>query len=100
MGPRAHRGAPTDLVAYYRHGRVERPAPKPKNRYVAPVSPIASPKQPPQERLKDWYPYYAGYTSAFAESVFDQYLGSAKSVVDPWNGSGTTTAVAASRGVT
>jgi hypothetical protein len=63
------------------------------------VSPLASPKQPPQERLKDWYPYYAGFTSVFAEGVFDEYLGSARSVVDPWNGSGTTTAVAAARRV-
>ena len=60
---------------------------------------LASPKQPPSERLKDWYPYYAGFTSAFARDVFDCYFESARSVVDPWNGSGTTTAVAAARNV-
>lgn len=60
---------------------------------------LTSPKQPSQERLKDWYPYYAGYTSAFAAGVFKAYLGSAESVVDPWNGSGTTTAIAAGRGI-
>ena len=61
---------------------------------------LASPKQPPSERLKDWYPYYAGFTSAFATDVFEYYLKCAESVVDPWNGSGTTTAVAADRNVT
>ena len=60
---------------------------------------LASPKQPHQERLKDWYPYYAGFTSAFAASVFGSDLSAAQSVLDPWNGSGTTTAVAAARGV-
>ena len=61
---------------------------------------LASPKQPPPEHLKDWYPYYAGFTSAFVTDVFKYYLQSARSVVDPWNGSGTTTAVAAGRDVT
>jgi len=61
---------------------------------------LASPKQPPIEQQKDWYPYYAGFTSAFVTDVFKSYLELAKSVVDPWNGSGTTTAVAASRSVT
>ncbi len=60
---------------------------------------LASPKQPPLERLKDWYPYYAGYTSAFAAGVFATDLSAAQSVLDPWNGSGTTTAVVAARGV-
>lgn len=60
---------------------------------------LASPKQPQSEHLKDWYPYYAGFRSEFAADVFDLYIGSAESVIDPWNGSGTTTAVAAERGV-
>lgn len=60
---------------------------------------LRSPKQPPGEHLKDWYPYYAGFTSAFVADVFDRYLRSVRFVVDPWNGSGTTTAVAAARNV-
>lgn len=60
---------------------------------------LVSPKQPPQEHLKEWYPYYAGYTEVFAKGVFDRYFQSAQSIVDPWNGSGTTTAIAASRGI-
>lgn len=63
------------------------------------MSILASPKQPHKEQLKDWYPYYAGYTSEFVEGVFKTDLACAKSVLDPWNGSGTTTAVAAGRGV-
>lgn len=45
--------------------------------------------------IESWYPYYAGYTEAFARGVIrvlgkDQTL----TVLDPWNGSGTTTRVA------
>ena len=58
------------------------------------VETLSSPKQPQPERQKDWYPYYAGYTTAFAAGVFEAYLSGAESVLDPWNGSGTTTAVA------
>ncbi len=67
-----------------------------RNCYHPPMVLISSPKQP---RRKDWYPYYAGYTAAFTRDVLESYLRSAESVLDPWNGSGTTTAVAAGRGV-
>lgn len=60
---------------------------------------LRSPKQPGSEEQRDWYPYYAGFTRAFAEDVFDRYLLEAQSVVDPWNGSGTTTSVATVRGL-
>ncbi|MEX0781748.1 MAG: hypothetical protein WD557_03795 [Dehalococcoidia bacterium] len=60
---------------------------------------LRSPKQPQAARSKDWYPYYAGYTQSFAEDVFDTYLSEATSIVDPWNGSGTTTAVASAKGL-
>ena len=43
-----------------------------------------------------WYPYYAGYTSAFVERVLEK-VGATRGirVLDPWNGAGTTTALAA-----
>lgn len=46
-----------------------------------------------------WYPYYAGYSPDFVRSVLEELsvpLGSV--VLDPWNGSGTTTAVCALMG--
>ena len=47
-----------------------------------------------------WYPYYAGFSASFAEKVLDRFAeGRHKTVLDPWNGSGTTTAVTASRGL-
>jgi hypothetical protein len=58
-----------------------------------------SPKQPQPERLRDWYPYYAGFPSAFACQTLDRYLSTARHLLDPWNGSGTTTALAADRGI-
>ncbi len=46
-----------------------------------------------------WYPYYAGFSSDFAQAVLDYFVKSASSrVLDPWNGSGTTTAVTAGKG--
>ena len=58
-----------------------------------------SPKQPPQLERRDWYPYYAGFTEAFVKSVIDSQLPDAESIVDPWNGTGTTTAVCEQRGL-
>jgi DNA modification methylase len=46
-----------------------------------------------------WYPYYAGFPTKFAEAVLDCFTQESSGVVlDPWNGSGTTTAVTAGRG--
>jgi SAM-dependent methyltransferase len=46
-----------------------------------------------------WYPYYAGFSTSFAEAVLDRFTGDRSGIVlDPWNGSGTTTAVTAGRG--
>ena len=60
---------------------------------------LVSPKQPPAHRGRDWYPYYAGFTEEFAESVLAEHLSEATLVLDPWSGSGTTTAVCARLGV-
>lgn len=46
-----------------------------------------------------WYPYYAGYSAAFVEDVLTSIKTSGP-VLDPWNGSGTTTMVARTLGVT
>lgn len=53
-----------------------------------------SSKQPQPEHLRDWYPYYAGFPSTFVASAIRRHFQHAKSIVDPWNGAGTTTAVA------
>ncbi len=47
-----------------------------------------------------WYRYYAGYSSEFVEDAIDS-LGkvSPTRLVDPWNGSGTTVAVARHKGL-
>ena len=68
------------------------------SRRAAEHAPI-SPKQPPLSGDRDWYPYYAGFTEAFVEFVTDTELSGAQSIVDPWNGTGTTTAVCAKRGI-
>jgi DNA modification methylase len=47
-----------------------------------------------------WYPYYAGFSESFAESVLSTTgVSEGDWVLDPWNGSGTTTAKAASLGL-
>lgn len=58
-----------------------------------------SPKQPLPERHRDWYPYYAGYTEEFVADLLESFADRAESIVDPWNGSGTTTTVCAVRGL-
>ena len=53
-----------------------------------------------KDRTNDWYRYYAGYSPAFVEDALEAtQAGTDGLVVDPWNGSGTTTAVAQSLGV-
>lgn len=42
------------------------------------------------EPLHDWYPYLEGYSPAFVETVMGRYCPEAKSVFDPFSGSGTT----------
>ena len=58
-----------------------------------------SPKQPTARRLRDWYPYYAGFTERFVNAVIDDYLQESESVVDPWSGTGTTTVACLRRGI-
>ena len=59
---------------------------------------IVSPKQDGKHTGRSaWFPYYAGYSDAFVRNIlgnciFHQKGGS--SVLDPWNGAGTTSSVA------
>lgn len=51
--------------------------------------------------MEAWYPYYAGYTEEFAAEVIEaSSLGPKSTVLDPWNGCGTTTRVADAQGHT
>jgi hypothetical protein len=59
---------------------------------------ITNPKRRPSALpgRDEWFPYYAGFSGAFARELISSF-GSRKrfTVMDPWNGSGTTTAAAA-----
>lgn len=58
------------------------------------------PSTPKQERATNsMYRYYAGFSEAFVADIIDHYVPSNARVVDPWNGSGTTTSVCADRGI-
>jgi DNA modification methylase len=46
-----------------------------------------------------WYRYYAGYSAGFVEQALKESATAAALVLDPWNGTGTTTVVAASKNV-
>lgn len=47
-----------------------------------------------------WYPFYAGFSIEFASWILSHSKGSPnQTLLDPWNGSGTTTATAAQRGM-
>jgi DNA modification methylase len=48
-----------------------------------------------RETVETWYDYYAGYSSKFAASIIENAELNRKAIIlDPWNGSGTTTFVA------
>lgn len=57
---------------------------------------LSNPTRTQNRRGKDsWYNYYAGYSPAFVEDVLQVLsLKSHALIMDPWNGSGTTTQVA------
>ncbi|MBI5648604.1 MAG: hypothetical protein HY962_16860 [Ignavibacteriae bacterium] len=43
---------------------------------------------------KTWYPYYAGYSVDFVDEIVKNEFSNTDSIIDPWNGSGTTSLVA------
>lgn len=56
---------------------------------------LPSPKVTSRERRSAWYAYYAGFSRAFVRRSLEALrLNSPQLVLDPWNGSGTTTAAA------
>ena len=62
---------------------------------------IENPKRRPvaAEGRDCWYPYYAGFSGAFARTlVRSAGLRPGSTLLDPWNGSGTSTAVAVASG--
>ena len=50
-------------------------------------------------KTAQWYRYYAGYADTFVADVVARLSEPTGVVLDPWNGSGTTTSVAAARGI-
>jgi DNA modification methylase len=64
---------------------------------------MRSPKRDNSNRLgrAQWYPYYAGYAPGFVEDAiaYGKQVGMYQRILDPWNGSGTTTQVAAEKGL-
>ncbi len=63
------------------------------------IAVVHSPKLA-RDRSRDWYRYYAGYSPEFVRDVLEILEVDAEDpVLDPWNGSGTTTSVAHAIGV-
>jgi hypothetical protein len=61
---------------------------------------IASTKQLARSRDDSVYRYYAGYPTEFVSSLLDDLgVRTGETVLDPWNGAGTTTEVCAFRGI-
>jgi DNA modification methylase len=58
-----------------------------------------SPKRASDKNSNSTFPYYAGYSEAFAEDVLRYFASSDTLVLDPWNGSGTTTTCAERLGI-
>lgn len=69
---------------------------------VVAISRSTSPKRRTNERqgVSAWHPFYAGYSEGFVEDCLrDLPISDGGPVVDPWNGSGTTTLVCQRNGV-
>jgi DNA modification methylase len=61
------------------------------------LSKVISSTKPSVRRtgIESWFPYYAGYSPEFVEATLECLATDPRArVLDPWNGSGTTTAVA------
>jgi hypothetical protein len=65
-----------------------------------PNTPVWRPPTPKLAAARaNWYRYYAGYSTQFVRGVLDHLdLPKGATVLDPWNGSGTTTATASQAG--
>ena len=79
----------------------------PNRQKISVISPLSqgdtgkrfiSAKQPSSKMQRDWYPYYAGFTEKFVANVLSEHMHSCQKVLDPWSGSGTTTAVCIKNG--
>jgi DNA modification methylase len=53
----------------------------------------SNPKRPASS-VDSWYGYYAGYADSFVKDIVGVLPSGGLTILDPWNGSGTTTAVA------
>lgn len=62
------------------------------------LTPLSPKRQPSSDHGS--FDYYAGYADDFVEDVIGVLAGHTKTVLDPWNGAGTTTAAAARAGLT
>jgi hypothetical protein len=51
------------------------------------------------DAVDSWYRYYAGYSASFVEQALNESPATTQLALDPWNGTGTTTVVAASKNV-
>ena len=76
---------------------VTRPLMSPSLHSTPPLGNI-TPKQTANKRLRDWYPYYAGFPEDFVGAVLAHHFTQADCVLDPWSGTGTTTAACLKRG--
>jgi hypothetical protein len=67
-----------------------------KLRGVGSCLPLDAKRKPAsQTGIESWHPYYAGYTEEFTRGVLRQLgEGERLAILDPWNGSGTTTRIA------
>jgi DNA methylase len=67
------------------------------------TAPLRNPKRDKSSESgrASWYPYYAGYSPAFVEDAiaYGRARGLGQRVLDPWNGSGTTTQIAVEHGL-
>jgi hypothetical protein len=87
----------SDAIAFYcrRTGRM----PQMEGYSVTSVIFVSPKVGASRDPVDSWYRYYAGYSASFVEQALNNSAAKARLVLDPWNGTGTTTVVAASNNV-
>lgn len=68
--------------------------------YISELDGVSTTKRGANEQngVHAWHPYYAGYAEKFVDDTLTMLVQEHDTILDPWNGSGTTTLVAQKRG--
>ena len=89
------------MISHVPPPRAYRPGQQTTSKFALDKAIVLNPKRESKMALgrANWYPYYAGFSHRFAQTLIGSlHIRRGSRVMDPWNGSGTTTLSATRRG--